>query len=463
MSIDNRDQAGTADVIALNGFYDLLQNKSSREAKYHFVKRDGTELYPVTLTGTEIRGIHFWEDQDKLLVAYDTKIEVITASTGVSVTTLTPFVSTTGEVGFTEFQYADGSVKVVACDGSRLITIDTSNVVVTGSDPDQPTTMKPNIVYIDGYIFVIKAGTSDIYNSNLDNPLAFTAGDFITAEMLPDSLIRIARLRNYLVAFGSASIEYFYNAANASGSPLNRNDTPLKQVGLLGGMAFYGSQIYFVGQHETTGPEVMMLEDFKLEQISSPPLRRYIQPDRTFKAVVMTMGGRDFYVLNVGDITYMMDLATQLWTRLAFKNTTEFPVSFATQVVRNGIGNTSIFALEGSMQLHVFNPDVYQDAGTPFTVKLQTDPEMFDTIHNKFMSRLLVVCDRPRVNAILNISYTDDDYQTYSTPRPVNLNVDRPTLNRLGKFRRRAFVATFTENAPMRLKHFEVDFNIGAR
>ena len=71
----------------------------------------------------------------------------------------------------------------------------------------------------NGYTFVVKVGSADIYNSNNDNPMAWTAGDYISTEMLPDTVIRIGKLNNYLIAFGSASIEYFWDARTSQQLP----------------------------------------------------------------------------------------------------------------------------------------------------------------------------------------------------------------------------------------------------
>lgn len=461
-AMNNRDQVGTKDVIALNGFYDIIKDRATDDNSYMFIKRDGTVEYPYIIPSAAIRGLYYWEDQNKLYVAYDDDIAIITASTGVLVTTITPFLTTTGDVGFTEFYYDTGGVKIVACDGSRIITIDSSNVVVTGSDPDMPVP-RPHVVFLDGYLFVVKQGTSDIYNSNLNDPLVYTSGDFITAEMLPDTLLRIARLNNYLVAFGSASIEYFYDAANASGSPLNRNDTPVKQIGYLGGLSAHANKLYFVGQTANTEPEVFMIEDFKIENLDNPPLRRYIQPYSSFDGCIISQGGRDFYILTVGTITYCMDLETRVWTRMAFQDDGTFPAKYAVNFPFNGVGNMSLVALDGQASLFYFDPDVYQDDGVNFTTTIQTDKNMFDTMHNKFMSRLLVVADRPSSDGDLMVSWTDDDYQTYSTPRAINLNQDYPVIYRCGKFKKRAFKLDYTANTPQRIQHLEVDFNIGNR
>ena len=459
--INNRDQTGTKDIIALNGFYDVIKNKVTGDNDYHFVKREGTVDYPYVVSGGSIRGMHYWEEQDKLYIATSDDVAIITASTGVLITSVTPFLTTSGVVGFTEFAYASGVIKVVCTDGARVATIDASNVLAIGADADFPATVRPYPVFLDGYLFLSKQGTSDIYNSVLDDPLSWVPGDYITAEMLPDSLLRIERLNNYIVAFGTGSIEYFYDAANPSGSPLNRNDTPLKLVGYLGGLATHGNRLYFVAQANGTGPEVMMVQDFKLESMDNPPLRRYMAPYTSYEGAVISMGGHDFYVLDVGSLTYMMDLETRIWTRIAHKTDATFPIKYAVNLSIAGLGTTSLVAHRGNNGLHYFNPSIYQDSGVNFTCSFTTEDEAFDTSREKYMSRIVVMGDRPATNADLTISVSDDDYQTFSTPRAVNLNQEFPLLTRWGRFRKRAFRCSLAANVPMRLRHLEVDYNIG--
>jgi hypothetical protein len=407
--------------------------------------------------------MHYWRDQDKLFVAYNSSIAVITASTGALITTLTPFGTTNGTVGFSEFQYADGTVKLVAADGVTIITIDTTNTVVAGTSPDQPAAFEPNIIYLDGYVFLVKSGTADIYNSNLDDPLLFTAGDFITAEMLPDTLVRIARLNNYILALGSGSIEYFFNAANASGSPLQRNETFVKQVGFLGGIAAKENTIYFVGYAQRNAPQVYRLEDAKIEEVDNPPLRRFTNQYNSFNAVTVSYGGKDFYILNVGDLTYQMDIDTKLWTRIAYQATSIFPANFAVNIRRSSNKHTSVVVLNGSGTMVYFDANTYRDSGVNFSHIGQTESQTFETLHEKTMSRLLVYADRPVSTSSMQIQWTDDDYQTFSTARSVSLNTEKPKLDRLGRFVRRAFKYTYTDNYPLRIKYFEVDLNIGTR
>ena len=459
-ALRNRDASGTKDTIALNGFYDIVADRSADDKDVHFVKRDGTVKYPYSIPSGTVRGMYYWEDEDKLYIAYSDKVAICTGSTGALVTTVTPFTSTTGDVGFTEFYYDTGETKIVVADGVKLATIDASNVLVVGADADQPSPFNPHVVFLDGYLFLHKTDTSDIYNSDLNDPLAFTAGDFITAEMVADTLKRIFRLNNYIVALGTASIEYFYDAANASGSPLGRQDTPVKNIGYVGGLVQYGNKAYIIGQTQETSPEVYALEDWKISPMDNPPLRRYLRAGVTPKTAIASIGGRDFYILTAGTITYMADLETKLWTRLAHKNGTTFPAIRAVNVPISG--NCSLVAMDTGTDLFYFNPAVYQDDGVNFTATVQTYKQTFDTFHEKYMSRLLVIADRASAST-LEVSWTDDDYQTFSAVRQINLAIERPVVHRLGRFLERAFKLNYTQNAPLRVDHLEVDFNIGNR
>lgn len=461
---ETRDKTNTKDIDTINCFFEVIQNKAAKDDSYVVISRDGTAIYPYTIPSTNIRGVHYWEDLDKVFVAYDQSIAIITASTGVLVTTLTPgFAAGTTEVGFTEFNYSTNTYKLVVTDGTVLGTIDNANVFVASTDPDLPAPHIPNPVYLDGYIFLVKSGTADIYNSDQDDPLSWISGEFISAEMLPDTLVKLIRLNNYLVAFGTASVEYFYDAANASGSPLQRNDTPIKLLGYLGGLAQWGNKVFFVGNTATTTPELFMLEDFKIENLGTPPLRRYIEPFSLSTGTTLSFGGHDFYVLNVGTLTYMVDMETRLWTRLKYKQTANFPIKFSVSIPFSGYGNTSLVVQAGSGAMSIFRADLYLDDDVDFTPTLITENQMFDTYRNKFCGRMFIHADRPTNDSYVTVSWSDDDYQTWSTGRNVTLNHSYPTLSSLGAFRKRAFKLVHTGNARWRVQKLELDLNMGAR
>lgn len=464
--LDHRAPDSTKDVDFLNVYFEPIKNKLTQENDYNIVKRQGVSSWSSSFTFTNSRGFHYWEVPSVILLALDNDIYVVDAVLGTTTTILSNVFSTTsGHVGFCEFLYDNGDVKICATDGDDLITIDTSWTVVTGSDADMPTPHKPYPVFLDGYLFLAKSGTADIYNSNLNDPLTYTSGDFISAEMFGDDITYIAQLNNYLLAFGNHSIEYFWDAANTSGSPLQRNDTPVKLTGYLGAHAQTSNQLFFVGNTSTGTPAVYLLEDFKIKEVSDEAVRKYLESlTETFIELhgsIISFDGHDFYVLNAGTgATYVYDLKYQLWTRWAYQDGTNFRIKFAKAVNRNSGASSYIF-IENASTILRFDKALYQDNAVDFTVRIVTDREMFDTYNQKTMSRLVVDTDKPTATSTLAISWSDDDYQTFTTPRTVDLYQELPSLTRLGRFRRRVFKLEFEDNQPLRVKKLEVDINIG--
>ena len=459
---ETRDTTNTKDNDVVNCFFEVVKDKTLKDKEDLIISRSGTQLYGYTVPSTNIRGAYYWEDQDKLYIAYDQSIAVVTGSTGVFISTITPgFAAGTSDIGFTEFNYGAGATNLVVSDGTVLGTISAGQVFTASVSANLPVPHNPQIVFLDGYLFLVKVGTADIYNSNVDAPLVFTAGNFISAEMLPDNLIRVARLNNYLLAFGTNSVEYFYDAANATGSPLQRNDTPIKLLGFLGGLANYGTKIMFVGQTSTNSPSLFMLEDFKITEIDVPVLRRYVEPFTSSIGSVVSFGGHDFYILNVGSLTYMVDLMSNTWTRLSYKQTGSFPIKFAVNLPISGYGNTTLVIQAGVATPSVFKSTLFLDDSVDFTPTIVTSNEFFESYKTKFGGRLSVIGDR--TVGSLDISWSDDDYQTFSTPRTIVLNQNFPSLNALGAFRRRAHKVVHRGNCLMRLVGIEMDINLGSR
>lgn len=460
-SLDNRETDVNADVIAKNGFFDLIKSPATKDDKYTFNKREGIVEYTTGIPTTLLRGLHYWEDEDKLLAVAGGTLYVFTGSTGVLETSVGVFLTSSGEVAIEEFHYDDGSTKVVMGDGTRLLTVDSSNTVVVSSDADLPSPFKPSFLVLDGYLFLIKDGTSDIYNSNLNDPLAFTPGDFITAEMIPDTMLRLARLSNYLVAFGTASVEYFFDAGNASGSPLQRNDTPVKHVGYLGGFATFENKIFFVGSSTATSPVVYVLEDFKMDTVENAIIKRQLQTGGEFVGSIVSNGGHSFYLLTVNGKTFAMDLDTKVWTRWGYQNTDKLECSYSVVVPITGSGYCSVFFINGLSNLYYFKPGVYLDTGQTFSVVCQTPKQRFDSIREKYMLRILPVADK--TTGLLSVDWTDDDYTTYSTARTVDLSIEKPILHRAGRFVERALRFTLNSSDSFRMYYVEVDYNLGLK
>lgn len=462
--MNNRSNIPTQDEDYLNCFVELVANKELKDQDKLLVKRAGTLSYAASVSGSQIRGAHYNQDFTKLYYVVGNTMYIYNIVTDTLSTSIAAFFGTTsGDVGFCDYLYDNGTQVVIATDGTTLKQIDSANVVTASTDPDLPVHI-PIPVFLDGYLFIIKSGTSDLYNSNLNNPLLWTPGDFISAEIGPDLAKAVVKLNNYLVVFGTNTIEYFWDAAVASGSPLQRNDTPVKFNGYLGGLAQHGNRSYFVGHNAQGEPDVFILEDLKMESIGTQSITRYLGNQNlaftSIKASIIAVSGHVFYVLNAGTYTYAYDLDTKLWARWARGAIANFPITFGISC-KTLINVKTLIGFDGETGLYAVDEDYYDDDGTLFTMAGVTDNNYFDTYNTKKMSRLIPWTDKPTSSASLSIQWSDDDYQTYNTPRVLDLFQERPNINRLGAFRRRAFKWSFTAAQPMRLRGFEVELNMG--
>ena len=77
----------------------------------------------------------------------------------------------------------------------------------------------------------------------------------------------------------------------------------------------------------------------------------------------------------------------------------------------------------------------------------------------EFYQRVEIVGDK--VPATMMIRHTDDDYNSWSPYRSVNLNASRSQIYQTGQDRRRAWEFLCTDNQPLRLDAAEIDFDIG--
>jgi hypothetical protein len=454
------------DADYLNVVFEQTKNRATKEDMVEIATRPWVASFSAALQSTAVREVYFWEAQSAFYVWVDNDIQIVNSVTGNVTATVSNALSTSsGAIGVTEFLYDSGEVKLVFTDGTDICTIDSTNTVATSADADRPTPLLTTIVFLDGYLFAVDSTTYDIVNSNLNDPLAYTAGDFISAEMHPDALTAIAKINNYLLAFGTHTIEYFWDAANATGSPLQRNDTPVKFNGLLnpGSMAQHGNKLYFAGNNHESSPGIYVLEDFKIKELGNDSLRKQLAANTgdyaDYNGVIVSTMGKDYYVLTASgtNYTYVIDLVNpELWTRWADATGTDMFIRFASNASNSSTYKTVIY-IHGSSTLQKLDPT----GGTAYDMSVITGVDNFDSYNQKVINRLTVVGDRPSSDTTLSISWTDNDYQSYQTAQTVNLNQELPCIYQCGPFRRRAHKITCSPTVPFRLRGLEVDINLG--
>jgi len=102
---------------------------------------------------------------------------------------------------------------------------------------------------------------------------------------------------------------------------------------------------------------------------------------------------------------------------------------------------------------------LFNDDGTTFPVQLTTQRVDGGNNRNKFWGQTVVIGDKH--TGTPSLSWSDDDYASFSTARTVDMNTERPCLYRNGASRRRIFRYDQTDSNAMRLEAVEIDFEQG--
>ena len=339
-------------------------------------------------------------------------------------------------------------------------------------------------VYLDGYIFIAtQAGR--IYNSSIENPVGWNALNYISAAAEPDPIVGIAKHFNYLVAFGTYSTEFFYDAGNATGSPLAKYDSARLEIGCIAGSSIVEMEqtLMWVGAAKGHGKSVYMLDGLSPTRVSDQYIEKYLNADNTdnFVAYAYKIAGHTFYILTLrsSDLTFVYDLnekAWYHWSTATAATTAIVGLAIAGIAVAGSSGdapkehyyrpvfytefNNGYYLIDDvTGSIYIADTNVYLDSGDPIYWRVVTPRIDNGSTNRKFINRLEVVGDK--VNATIQVRHSDDDYNTFSAWRQNNLNSDRVKFFQLGSTRRRSYEFLCLDNVPLRLGSAEIDFDIG--
>lgn len=512
-----RDSSRTKDQRFINCFQESIKNEITDSKKAYTVKRPGlTRGTQIVVGGGTARGLIYWNSKhysviDDVLYENSTSKQTLNTSTG--------------EVGFVEFDNAgvsylflcdgtDGwvinssgtvtqvnttlSAWVAATNyslGDKVIpttengyyyevTTDSGSSHAT-TEPTWPTTIGNTVVdqgitwtcmgeyggfptphiptpkFIDGYMLLPLANSLDIYNSDVDNIYGWGSSNFISAEMWPDDVLGLARQNNQILAFGKYSSEFFYDAANATGSPLARNEGTALQIGCAAPYAVYENErfLIFIGQSESGGRAVWQLEGFSPKKVSTESIERVLDAEGSSISVANGYGlrtkGHLFFIINLSSCTLVYDVEEKVWHEWS-SNSSGSHVAFTYNYQTDPGTGKSTLLHNTDGYLYTLDPSVFQDNSTSILADVYTSKYDGSTMNRKFMHNLNIVGD---LDSSFSIRWSDDDYVTWNSY--TSLNSTRPFMSRCGSFRRRAFNIRHTSNEDFRLEALEFEVDVG--
>lgn len=454
-----RSSDANKDFRLVNMMTEVLKSPVGDQSKYYIKSRPGMTYAYSTQTAAG-RGLYYWvySGTGYAMAVVGDKVY----SNGTAVLTLT---TSTGECGFTEFVSSTGVVSLVLLDGTKGYVFSNPSTAVQITDPDFPTPHIPTPIFLDAYLLVGKLGTTDVYNSDLDDPTKWTAGSYISAEMYPDTLVGLSKNNNYVYAIGSGSVEYLYDAANATGTPLARHESAVQQFGCaaVGSIVQTEKEVIFLGETGNGGHTVWTIDGFKEKEIGIPAIKSALLAEGSnlanIKAHCIRVSGQKLYIMCLTSRTLVYSFTTEMWSEWS----TAGGAFIGTHAADGPNGAAYILgATDGNV--YTMSEDYFTDNGTPIVCSVISSKLDFDTINRKFMHRLSLIGDVPDstlVDSAVTIQWSDDDYKTWSPARTLRFTADLPAIFQGGMFRRRAFKISYALPHLFRLETIELDINKG--
>lgn len=451
---ENRGDSTDKDAKLVNGFVETHKGLLGNETWIY--KRPGT-LENATYSETGVgRGLFNWKGN--IYAAFGTSL----FRNGTSIGTID---ATNGVYRFD--QTLGATPYLIAGNGVRAYTWDATTFAQI-TDPDFPAAFVKGWAYLDGTTYVMTA-LAEIQGSDLNAPPLWDPLNVVIAQIEPDGGVATAKQLVYVVALKQWSTEIYYDAANATGSPLGTVQGAKLNYGCLTADSVQqidGSLIWVSATKTNSGPgpaQVVILDNLKLDVVSTKAVERLLSVVDFSQAVyswAFKDRGHTFYVLTCVSInmTLVFDLRERMWSQWTDSSGNYLPIVAACS---DASQNTLVqHATNG--KVYTMN-DVYtNDDGSAIQVDLY--PPQFDggTNRSKTLEQLEFISDQVAGSYLL-VRNNDNDYEagSWTNFRRVSLENKRAFLTNCGSFVHRAYHFRHQANTKLRLQAVEMQIDLG--
>ena len=342
--------------------------------------------------------------------------------------------------------------------------------------------------YLDGTLYIMDS-QGQIFGSNLQDITNWNPLNVINANVTPDLGIALASNLTYVLAFKQYSTNVFYDAGNATGSPLSPVPDALIPYGCVEGTTVreIDGNCLWLAMGPNKVPQVAQLSNLSFTIVSTPPVDRFLLENsdshvpglglNAWRSSVLKMAGRRFYLLSSlgAKVTLAYDIDAKLWHVWQDAQGNVFPT--ISDSATGFTGSTILIA----QQVNAFNglyyriqPDydasvdaIVGNGGGNFTnaapaVDIYTPSFDGGTRRRKTLNFMFFNGDKT-VGSILKSRWNEDDYQTdkWSNFRTIDLSAKTPMLPSNGTFRRRAYHFRHQCPTPLRISTVDLQLDLG--
>ena len=359
-------------------------------------------------------------------------------------------------------------------------------------------------VEMDGYVLY---GNADgyLYNSDLNSVVSWAANSRINPAMVADPPNALSRHKNMVVVFGSASMEVFYNAGFATGSPFTRAPQFFSRIGALDQRSVVAlkDDIYYVSSAKYGDVGVYRLRNLSPQPISTVEMNRILGTISATGGYMYAngfeLGGQsylslfctnatedtDFLLLETGEFLLQEDdsfiiLDADPSSAAAFAHLfvycvglnlwSEWDSSEATYIA--GIGSGPVNQLiatsrvDNGGKVYTIHPSadgvLYEDDGVAYTMEIRTSKLDMGTEKRKFVNSIRLVADE-QSSGTVTLEASDDDYVTWTTLGTFDLTQRQKMITRCGSYKGgRAYRLRHSADAAFRGEALEIQYTVAS-
>lgn len=433
------------------------------------------------------RAIYFWDSNSTLYILNDDTIYKNSYSGNIATTI-------TAGTRKCKFLQLNTVLVLLNPDDNKGYTITTGDTVtqIAGSFP---ATLVPGGAILDGYLFVMD-DDGGIWNSDLDDATTFSAGAVVNAEREEDGGVYLGKHHDHVAAFNERTLEFFFDNANPSNSPLTRRSDVSHNIGCADGYSVWedGDITVFMGTDTNGGIGIYVLENFRPRKISNTSIDTLLSQAITRDAYLdfgsgISAQGHRFYTITlhyvstdiVPETTFVYDFSSKLWYEwnTEISGLTNFPVMDTTIRAGQGVRYTEGIMSNGDLFLvnntyaaqDTIGGAVYVDtgyvdtgyftdtsaSGTAFTLKARTGQLDGDTNNNKIMDRVRPLMDATETSQTLTVAHSDNNNVSFTSLGTIDTAEQDDEITQCGMFRKRNLEVQYSGNEQVWLEGLDAD------
>jgi len=494
LSIDNF--SGGVVNVASSSSTNAIFNQYA-DGRYFATQRPSVNIFEdasATVADAKGRGVYYWDKVSALYFVNDDTVYKgnYSAPLGVALS------SGTDKIYF--FEVGDNLVIIDPENNEGwYITSGASTTLVsitsTGFPPNQTPalTLCKGGASLNGKLFVM-ATNGEIWESDLEDPTTWGLLNFISAEISPDNGVFLTKHNEHIAAFGTRSLEFFYDAANPTGSSLSPRTDISHDIGTVNFDTIWqdGESIYFVNLNPAGDLNINLLNNFQLQKISTSDVDTFITSSVITDSLELvadgfSTAGRSFYILTTNYVSgtiqplssLVLDTSNGVWGFWELMQTgiDDCPVVGWTQSTStragNGIlSNGDIITIaddknpQDLTEAQIYVEAGYVDAnyisdtgqsGDNIEMVLIPGPVDYGNRNYKYADNLKLVAIPEASTQEMTVQWSDEGNDNYNTGRTLDLSNHNNKLTRLGRFRQRNHKLTFSGDEQIEVEAIEVD------